>query len=211
MKLLVVSATEAEIAPFSSAKEGEGHADILVTGPGVPATIYQLTKALLKNSYDLVINAGIAGSFDRNLPTGTVVQVVSDGFADLGAEDGDAFLDIFRLGLIDPDALPFEKGKLRNDFRIPELREADGLTVNTAHGNEARIEAIRARFPAHTESMEGAGFFYVCMNEGVNCLQLRAVSNYVEKRNRENWNIPLAVKQLNAALAGIVRKYSGAW
>jgi futalosine hydrolase len=29
------------------------------------------------------------------------------------------------------------------------------------------------------------------------CIQLRSISNYVEPRNRSNWNIPLAIKALN--------------
>ncbi|QEC51526.1 futalosine hydrolase [Anseongella ginsenosidimutans] len=234
MNILIVSATKAEIAPFLN----EGALDsgafvpgipeevflkgtapaqgtavyVLVTGVGTPATIYHLTKALQKYTYDLVINAGIAGSFDRALPLGAVVQVVSDSFADLGAEsgaeDGEDFLDIFRLGMTGAETPPFKNGKLVNDFRHPGWQEAEGLTVNTVHGKESSIEAIRSRLPAITESMEGAGFFYVCMSEGIKCLQLRAISNYVEKRNRENWNIPLAVKELSAALTRIVEEYS---
>jgi futalosine hydrolase len=45
--------------------------------------------------------------------------------------------------------------------------------------------------------MEGAAFFYACREAGVPCLQIRAVSNYVEKRNRDNWHIGLAIKNLN--------------
>jgi len=32
---------------------------------------------------------------------------------------------------------------------------------------------------------------------GVPCMQIRAVSNYVEKRNRDAWQIGLAIKNLN--------------
>jgi futalosine hydrolase len=45
--------------------------------------------------------------------------------------------------------------------------------------------------------MEGAAFFYACEEANVAALQVRAISNYVEKRNKENWNMPLAVKNLN--------------
>jgi len=52
-----------------------------------------------------------------------------------------------------------------------------------------------------TESMEGAAFFYACKQAGVPCLQIRAVSNYVEKRNRDAWQIGLAIKNLNSFAA----------
>lgn len=209
MELLIVAATEAEIAPFLKLSSGNNAGiEALVTGVGAPATVYQLTRTLLQKKYDLVINAGIAGTFNTALPVGAVVQVVSDCFADLGAEDGDDFLDVFRLGLAEAESAPYRNGRLQNDFRVSELPVADGITVNTVHGNQAHIERTRALFPAAVESMEGAGFFFVCMNQGQRCLQVRAISNYVEKRNRENWDIPLAVKNLNAALAQIISEYS---
>ncbi|HYH56893.1 MAG TPA: futalosine hydrolase [Anseongella sp.] len=202
MKLLIVSATGAEIAPFLKGNAGAGDqgAEVLITGVGIAATVYRLTKALEKGAYDLVINAGIAGSFSRDLPLGEVVQVVSDGFGDLGAENGEEFLDIFELGLAGAGTPPFENGMLRNSFRVKGLPEAAGITVNTVHGEETRIRKTLARLSPGVESMEGAGFFYVCMSEGQKCLQVRAISNYVEKRNRENWNIPLAVNNLNHTL-----------
>jgi len=45
--------------------------------------------------------------------------------------------------------------------------------------------------------MEGAAFFYACEKAGVKAMQIRAVSNYVEKRNRDNWQIGPAIKNLN--------------
>src|SRR3546814_337409 len=178
--------------------------DLLVTGVGCVPTVYRLTQALAEGSYDLIVNVGVAGGFGRDLPVGTVVQVGSDCFADLGAEDGDAFLDVFRLGLADPDEAPFREGRLQNNFQVTGLPVVRGITVNTAHGNQERIERTRSLFPAEVESMEGAGFFYVCMNRGQRCLQVRGISNFVERRCRENWDIPLAVKNLNAALPGVL-------
>jgi futalosine hydrolase len=48
--------------------------------------------------------------------------------------------------------------------------------------------------------MEGAAFFYVCEQTKTSCLQIRAISNVVERRNRENWQIELAIKSLNDTL-----------
>ena len=65
------------------------------------------------------------------------------------------------------------------------------------HGNEASIQKLSNRVCAQIESMEGAAFFYACKQAGLPALQIRAVSNYVEKRNRDAWQIGLAVKNLN--------------
>ena len=44
--------------------------------------------------FDLALNFGVCGSFDRALEPGCVVHVVSDRLPELGAEDGDSFLPI---------------------------------------------------------------------------------------------------------------------
>ena len=45
--------------------------------------------------------------------------------------------------------------------------------------------------------MEGAAFFQVCEKFNIPCLQIRSVSNKVEKRDLQKWDIDLAVKNLN--------------
>jgi futalosine hydrolase len=52
--------------------------------------------------------------------------------------------------------------------------------------------------------MEGAAFMFVCELENIPYVQIRAVSNYVEKRNREAWNIPLAIVNLNKQVFEII-------
>jgi futalosine hydrolase len=54
--------------------------------------------------------------------------------------------------------------------------------------------------------MEGAAVFYVCNWLGVDCLQIRAVSNYVEPRETAYWNIPLALEKLSESVLGILKK-----
>ena len=41
--------------------------------------------------------------------------------------------------------------------------------------------------------MEGAAFFYVCSMEHIPFIQLRAISNRVELRNRKAWKMDLAL------------------
>ena len=57
------------------------------------------------------------------------------------------------------------------------------------------------------ESMEGAAFFYACRKAGVPFIQIRAVSNYVEKRNRDAWQIGLAVKNLNTFALELLERF----
>jgi futalosine hydrolase len=56
---------------------------------------------------------------------------------------------------------------------------------------------VRELFDPVTESMEGAAFLYACLSEKIKCLQLRGVSNYIEERDKKNWNIPQAIQNVN--------------
>ena len=50
---------------------------------------------------------------------------------------------------------------------------------------------------ADVESMEGASVMMVCEKFNTPSLQIRGVSNYVEERNKKNWDIPLAISNSN--------------
>jgi futalosine hydrolase len=52
--------------------------------------------------------------------------------------------------------------------------------------------------------MEGAAFLYSCINEQIPCAQLRAVSNYVERRNKANWKMDLALENLTHCFIDIL-------
>ena len=78
--------------------------------------------------------------------------------------------------------------------------------MNTTHGNKTSIQLFKEKFNADIETMEGAAIFYVCLLENIPFLQIRAISNYVEERNTANWNIPLAIKNLNNKLIEIIEK-----
>ena len=222
MKILVVAATAFEIAPLIAYLKAEFEEKeayhfqkeefqiaTLITGVGLTHTAFAVAKVLAFRKYDLLINAGIAGAFNRAIAIGEVVEVVSDRFADLGVEEATgAFSDVFELGLMTADQFPFSEGKLENPTPGNFLKPAEGLSVNKVHGFAPTIAAIEKRYPVVAiETMEGAAFFYTCLMEKQAFLAIRAISNYVEPRNRENWNIPLAIENLNRVLIEMIQNW----
>jgi len=167
----------------------------LITGVGMVATAFALGRHLANNQYDLAINLGIAGAFDRGIELGEVIEISSDTFAELGAEDGDEFIPIDKLGFGTGTFRP--SAKLSGFWPAANPRTATAITVNMVNGNDASIKKITERLHPQLESMEGAAFFYACSQMNVPCIQIRAVSNYIERRNRDNWKIGAAIKNLN--------------
>lgn len=217
MKILLVSATKSEIALLFkrfkkvSAKNnltaylfGSHSIDVLITGAGMIATAFYLGKFLnRKYRYDLAINMGIAGSFRRNIPLGTVVNVVKDCFADFGAEDGERYLTANEIGLIHRSQFVVCGSKIKNE-PLNSLPKANAITVNTAHGSLSSIKRTVKRFAPDIESMEGAAFFFACKQEKISCIQIRAVSNYVERRNKKKWKTEKAIRNLCAVVENIL-------
>ena len=193
MLILIVAATAPEVEPL--AKYFGPRIDVLITCAGMVPTAFALGRHFAQNKYDLVINLGIAGSFDRSIEPGFVVEVTDDTFAETGAEDDEQFIPMNVLGFGEVTYKPTTTlDEVESNFY---LKKARAITVNTVHGNDASIKKVQDRLNPQLESMEGAAFFYACQQVNVRCIQIRAVSNYVEKRNRDSWQIGLAIKNLN--------------
>jgi len=221
MRILVVAATHAEIAPLVAGlrhrpgddsrinryARGTHDVDVLATGVGMVATAARCSRALASADYDVAFNFGICGSFDPALPPASVVHVVSERLPELGAENGDGFLTAEELNLVGANEFPFDGARIVNVAQpvnavLARLPAVDGITVNTVHGNERSIAAIRARCAPQVESMEGAAFMYSCLIRQMPCAEVRAVSNVVERRNRGAWKVQEAIAALgDTALA----------
>jgi futalosine hydrolase len=180
---------------------GDHDVEVLATGVGMVATACWCSRTFAAEHYDLALNIGLCGSFDPSLTAPAVVHVAADRIAELGAEDGEGFLSIHEMQLLDENEFPFEAGLLVNATPPPlppltALRRVTGITVNTVHGNERTISTMRERYAPDVESMEGAAFMYASLIAGVPFAQVRAVSNAVERRNRGAWKIDAAIEAL---------------
>lgn len=218
MKILIVVATPFEALPMLE-KSGitepsyglnigqksihQHQVDILITGVGMVNTAIKLSR-YSSSQYDVYINIGIAGAFNRHLQLGDVVQITEDTLSELGAEDGEQFITFEQLGL--PGKHRYKNPNLL--ATTLQLPTAKGITVNTIHGNAVSIQKIETLYQPDVESMEGAAFFATLENTTARYFQIRSISNYVEKRNKANWKMELAITQLNQCLIQIIQSWN---
>lgn len=217
MNILIVSATQFEIQPlldFLKIEQAvfglnQSHIDIngnnikiLITGVGMVNTALMLGRYNY-SSYDLVLNVGVCGAFSKQLELGQLVHTTEDILSELGAEDGDEFLTYDKLNL--PGKHLFSCSINESYNAINSLKKVKGITVNTIHGNDNSIKKVKQLYIPDVETMEGAAFFAGCLQTNKTFTQIRAISNYVEKRDKSKWKMPLAIKNLNDFLIDFIQ------
>lgn len=203
MKILLTAATQFEIAPFLQTQHGM---DVLISGAGIAATTFHLTRQLSHHHYDLVVQAGVAGMFptpngDGGLELGEVVAVHQDAFGDLGAYEKNTFRSLQDMQL--DHHLEWLHNPHWALHQLP-YKKVTGITVNTITDDMALIHALQKKWHAAVESMEGAALHYVCGQKQVPYIQLRAISNLVGERDKTKWAMREAIHHLNEALPVLV-------
>jgi len=223
VNILILSATKHEVLPLvealgkpfftdgklSSFQFGKLKTDLLISGIGMVAKAFWLGKCLSGKNFDFALNLGIAGSFRPEIPIGEVVNVTKDQFSEIGALTSAGFLTATDLHFSDFDTFPFKSGLLINPtnfakFGLQNLKQVSGITSNTIHGETASILAMAERFHPEIETMGGAAFMYGCLIQKLQFAQIRAISNFVEERDKSRWNIPMAVKILTSTTLEIL-------
>lgn len=220
MNILIVAATSFEIAPllqyldkeaeklsFFDYKLNENVIYPLVTGVGALNTAFGMSRYKDIEKTDVAINVGLAGTYYPNIKLGDVVEVIADRFGDLGVEESNGdFTDVYDLGLTNENQYPYESGWIKSakpKFKT-DIPKVKGLTVNKVHGTTGSIENIKSKYAAEIESMEGAGFLYASRIMDLHAHQFRAISNHVEPRNKDNWQIEKAIDNLNEYLISLL-------
>jgi futalosine hydrolase len=217
MNILLASATDMEITPFRQSYQDRKdfaykgiEIRFLTTGIGMLATAARLTASIVQSAPDLVIQAGIAGSFSNNFALGAVYRVASEVIADMGVNENGEWKDVFDLGLADSDSPPYFDRRLTAMepafLDLDEVPPVIAITINEITTDSNRIELLKQKYRPELESMEGAALHFVCIENGIPFIQLRAVSNYIGERNKANWRIREAITNLNEKLEGIIKQ-----
>lgn len=214
MKVVITSATENEIDQikrtldvFSIQKNNRLKIHFHICGVGLLASCYSISKLICEQKPDLIIQAGIAGTFDNNLGTGNVVAVKDEVLGDMGVEENGAFKDLFDLNLQSENLFPFTERKLHNkflaDLNLLQLAEVTAISINEITTRLDRIEVLRSKYTPTIESMEGAALHYCGLQTSTPFIQLRAISNYIGERDKSKWKFKEAFNNL----AEVVLKY----
>ena len=213
MNILLIAATAKEISPFLKHFRNMQvlqDIDVLVTGIGLTATTYHLSKQLQLKRPDIVIQAGVTGCFDKQISLGSVVVVRQDTIADESVIELKKLKTLFDLKLVPQNQFPYQNGWLINTntllLKKSKLKPVKGISVNQITSSRQMISFYKKQFNPVIESMEGAALHYVCLMGKIPFLQVRSVSNYIGERNKKNWDMKKSIANLNAELIQLIKR-----
>ena len=211
MRIVITSATTAEWMPtfvdvneLYTGKSKRLKLQFYQSGVGLLASAVAITRLAIEERPDLIIQAGIAGSFSKKYAPGQVVVINNDMLGDTGVEENGGWKDLFDMKLEKSSYHPFEKRKLPNpwikQYNLLNLPVVDGITVNQVTTQPTRIAQLKKKYGATVESMEGASLHYVGRETGIPFIQIRAIANYVGERDKSKWLLKESIEGLNKAL-----------
>ncbi len=156
----------------------------------------------------LVISTGCAGAYvGSGLAVGDLVLATDEVLADEGVLVGDGWKDLRYMNLPSVrrdgetfyNVLPLSRRASERAMELAEreknaLHRGVSVTVSTCSGTGEYGAELSRRWNAVMENMEGAAVAQVCLRAGVECLEIRGISNLVEERDLTKWDFGRAVE-----------------
>ncbi len=187
---------------------GQRQVIIAVTGVGKVNAASAVTLLLQQASPEFLINTGCAGAYaESGLAVGDLAVATSEIHADEGVLTADGWQSLELIGI----PLITRRGKAYfNEFPLSlqatrkalnlatalglPMKQGKFLTVSTCSGTSVQGAELVSRYSGICENMEGAAVAQVAMLFGIDCLEIRGISNMVEDRDLSLWDIPRAAE-----------------
>ena len=196
---------------------------VLITGPGTVNTVQSLTAAIENARPSLIIQTGCAGAFrESGLNIGDIGMATEEIDIQLGVETENGRLPLTELPFsiiksrpvdiknrypLDIELVNQASDTLRKIFEGKRVRVIKGsfVTVSTITATETRAKDIYKHYSPCMEGMEGAGVAHLAIHYDIPFLEMRSASNFVGKRDRDSWNLPLAFERGAMAVLNLIR------
>jgi len=194
--------------PYYEGMLGDRPVAICAAGVGKVNAAAAATALIERLQPALVMNTGCGGAYSSSgLTVGDLVVASDEILGDEGVLTADGWHDLEWMKLSSlahnshpyHNRLPLSRHHAEKAVRLADgyglkLRRGPFITVSTCSGTRQRGDELAARFNGICENMEGAAIVQVCLRYGIDCLELRGISNTVDTRDLKSWDIPRAVE-----------------
>ena len=192
---------------------------IVEGGIGTTNTAQALTAVLEKQAVGVVCQVGIGGAYPSSgLGVGDIAiateeiqgefGVVTESGWENGETIGIPLLDreppIYNRIPLDPDYVAAAQKSAKSTADTPLTGTGAFLTLQNVTGSDALARELDQRFGAICENMEGASAAHICTLYDVPMVEIRGISNVVQKRDLSSWDIPLAATRAQDVLLAMI-------
>jgi futalosine hydrolase len=186
-------------------------------GIGKVNAAHSVTLLLEYHLPDILILFGIGGGYAET-GIGDVAIAVSENYGEEGVltPDGWKPMEFTGFPLLKNDLEYFNTFPMDNKLSQLAVRASKDIglkvhsgnfiTVSQCSGTQETGEMIRERFNGICENMEGAAVAHICAKYKVPMIEIRGISNLIEDRDLNRWNIPLAVSNCSKAVNEVIRR-----
>ena len=185
------------------------HVILAATGIGKINAASAATVILEHYEPEIFINTGCAGAYiGSGLSIGDLAIATVEVLGDEGviAPDGWHPLELIGIpsltkgGNVFYNRFPMTHWAIYKAAHVAEtngvtLHQGLFVTLSASSGSGERGAVLYRRFDALCENMEGGAVAQVATLYGVDCMEVRGVSNMVEDRDLSRWDIPMAVER----------------
>ncbi len=192
MQIIVLFPTQTEASLFQ-----REDVQSVISGVGLTATAVATIKLIEQQQPDLLILAGIAGVYPHApFKIHDVVLVESEVEGDLGFFTPAGFTHLAQL----PIEMEFER---RHTLTCPDLPDSAPFQRARSMSLNAAMAPFVDTSNVDIENMEGAAFFYACLQQSQKFLELRAISNIV-RIGEDDWDMQGSVRALTDGLHRLI-------
>jgi futalosine hydrolase len=214
--------TEIAGKPLYRGAIGDTGVVYIISGMGKTNASHAATILLERFSPDSVILFGVGGAYPSSgLKLGDVAVAEKEFYGDEGVLTHDGFQGTEIIGI---PLLKKGSKKYFNEFRLNKklvkramdvieqmtlahppkggvkVKSGAFVTLSTCTGTRTRALELKKRFGAICENMEGAAVAHICASYGTPMIEIRGISNIVEDRVRDRWNMPRAAENCQRAV-----------
>jgi len=203
---------------------------LIETGIGLVNTAQALTSELCMDLPELVIHFGVAGAYSASgLVIGDLGVAEREIYGELGvrtvngwqgaeligiptARIGADGVDHYNYFTSDAGLVETALATLNRDQawpgQRPRIKAGSFVTVQECSGTTVLGDERARRFDALCENMEGAAAAHICAMEDIPFLEVRAISNLVEDRDRDRWDLATASTRAQHAATLLVEEFA---
>ena len=203
---------------------GKAEVQVVETGIGAVNAAHALTCVLESVRPVLVLQVGVGGGYPgAGLEIGALALASSESYGDVGVRTrkGWQSAELIGIPLLQQEEAYFNHFPLDEalvsrardllvaaawDGAVPRVQVGPFVTVQECSGLTTLGREREQHFKALCENMEGAAAAHLCRLYGVSFLEIRSISNKVEDRQIEQWDLPLASTRAQQAGLHLLHK-----